>query len=104
MMLLSDIPNRFGKLIFLKHFHPVPCMGHNNRLTQLRINEIMRVLHIILVLDEIAWPFRLTNVVIIRPDSAQQSVRTNGFRRRFRQIADHDTMVIGSRRLRKQLS
>lgn len=104
MMLLRNIADRLRQLVFLLHLHPVPGVGHNDRFAQLRLNRIMRIFHIVLVLNEIKRPLRLADVMIIRADPAQQAVRTNRFSRSLGQIAYHHAMVIGSRRLYEQLT
>ncbi|MNC44795.1 hypothetical protein D3C75_937130 [compost metagenome] len=64
----------------------------------------MRILHVVLVLNEIKRPFGLADIVIIGAYPAEQPIRANGLRRRFRQVADHHAVMIGSRRFRKQLA
>ncbi|MNY58148.1 hypothetical protein D3C86_1944530 [compost metagenome] len=79
-------------------------MRHNDRLTEHRLNRIMRILHVVLVLYEIKRPLGLADIVIIRAYPAEQSVCANRLRRRLRQVADHHAVMIGSRRFRKQLA
>ncbi|MNW61093.1 hypothetical protein D3C74_391270 [compost metagenome] len=70
VMLFGNVADRLRQLILLKHFHPVTGMGHNDRFAERRFNRIMRILHIVLVLDKIKRPLRLADIMIVGANAA----------------------------------
>ncbi|MNJ63350.1 hypothetical protein D3C77_592450 [compost metagenome] len=71
MMLLRYVADRLRQLIILLHLYPVTGMCDNNRFAQLRIDKVMRILHIVLILDKIARTLCFSDIMIIRAYPAQ---------------------------------
>ncbi len=97
VMFGNEIVNATGQPVAAGQFQSIANMADDDAGTHIGIKMIVRVATILIFAEE--WrPVHLANIMIKSAYSNQGAVRLNLFGRLFRQISNHDAVMVSARR------
>ncbi len=98
MVLLDDVDDLAIQIVLEREIHAFFHMRHDDQRAHRGREIVMRIALEVHVLGEVIRLHQFADIVEIGTNAAERGVRADRFRGRFREVRDHQAVVIGARR------